>query len=207
MRTQFLSFLPRLSTAASLAVAITFGLFLLMQVLIDIGRPRIEAVESFKIPDILMPPEQIETHQQFEKLERADEPPPPPDLATPDVPPNFDTIGVAKPSIKPQVEGVSTGGSLFRDGEYIPLIKITPRYPRRALERGIEGYVIVQFVITETGAIRDPVVVEANPPGIFDSSARSAALRLKYKPRVVDGKAVEVPDVPHRFTYNLAEED
>ena len=204
---KLLASLPRFGTSASIAIGITFGLFLLMQVLIDIGRTPIDAVESFKIPDILMPPEQIETQQEFEQLERADEPPPPPDLATPDIPPNFDTIAVQAQAIKPQVEGVSTGGTLFRDGEYLPLFKVQPRYPRRALERGLEGWAIVEFTITTTGATRDPVVVESDPPGVFDAASRSAALKLKYKPRVVDGTAVEVHDVPHRFVFKLAAED
>ena len=35
------------------------------------------------------------------------------------------------------------------DGEYLPIVKVQPVYPRRALSRGIEGYVIVEFTVTK----------------------------------------------------------
>jgi protein TonB len=34
-------------------------------------------------------------------------------------------------------------------------------------------------------------VVEAKPRGVFDSAAITAALKWKFKPRVVDGKPVD----------------
>ena len=40
---------------------------------------------------------------------------------------------------------------------------------------------------------------------IFNSAASRAALKLKYKPKIVDGKAVRVDDVPHKFTFILEE--
>ncbi len=54
------------------------------------------------------------------------------------------------------------------DGEYLPIVKVAPVYPRRALQRGIEGFVIVEFTVTKQGAVRDPIVVEANPSGILN---------------------------------------
>ena len=50
-------------------------------------------------------------------------------------------------------------GSFFRDGEYIPLFKVTPIYPRRAQER-IMGYAVVSFTITETGTVENPEPIE-----------------------------------------------
>ena len=109
------------------------------------------------------------------------------------------------------------GGSFFRDGEYIPLFKVTPIYPRRAQERGIMGYAIVSFTITETGTVEnaeslegmcgDPTNPETvyRPCSIFNSAASRAALKLKYKPKIVDGNAVRVDDVPHKFTFILEE--
>jgi protein TonB len=42
---------------------------------------------------------------------------------------------------------------------------------------------------------------------MFNSASSRAALKLKYKPKIVDGKAVAVDDVLHRFTFILAEDD
>ena len=80
-----------------------------------------------------------------------------------------------------------------------------PASPRRAQTRGIEGYVLLEFVVTKTGAVRDPVVIEAKPPGIFDRSAINAALKFKYKPKVVNGEPIDVAGVRNRITFELAD--
>jgi periplasmic protein TonB len=89
------------------------------------------------------------------------------------------------------------------DGEYLPIVKVAPMYPARAESQGIEGWVIVQFTVTETGAVTDPVVVEAQPPGVFDAAAKKAVLKFKYKPRVENGKAISVPNVQHLIRFEL----
>ena len=107
---------------------------------------------------------------------------------------------------------------MFRDGDYIPLFKVQPIYPRRAKERNMEGYVIVAFTITESGTIEEPYVIEgmcrsaANREGsfrectMFNSATIRAASKLKYKPTVRDGRAVAVSDVPHKFSFELEQE-
>ncbi len=67
---------------------------------------------------------------------------------------------------------------------------------------GLEGWVIVEFTITTTGAVRDVVVVETSNL-MFDQSAVQAAAKFKYKPRVVNGVPVEVTGVKHRLTYRM----
>ena len=82
---------------------------------------------------------------------------------------------------------------------------MAPQYPRRAQTRGIQGYVILEYIVTKTGAVRDPVVVDAKPPGIFNRAAINAALKYKYKPKVVNGEAIDVAGVKTRITFELAE--
>ena len=89
------------------------------------------------------------------------------------------------------------------DGDYLPIVKVAPIYPRRAQSRGIEGYVIVEFTVTKSGSVRDPFVVEAQPEGIFDRAAMDAALKFKYKPRVVDGEATEVAGVQNKISFEI----
>ena len=91
------------------------------------------------------------------------------------------------------------------DGEYLPIVKVQPVYPRRALSRGIEGYVIVEFTVTKQGTTRDIRVVESKPSGIFDKAAIQAAGKFKYKPRVVDGQPIEVPGVQNKITFEIEE--
>ncbi len=117
------------------------------------------------------------------------------------------TIGIS--SVSPSTEMILDGfgiSTLFAaDGEYLPIVKVQPIYPRRALSRGIEGYVIVEFTVTRRGTIRNARIVEAKPAGIFDRSALQAAAKLKYKPWVVDGQPIEVPGVRNKMTFEIEE--
>jgi protein TonB len=81
-----------------------------------------------------------------------------------------------------------TAGS---DQDVLPLVRIAPDYPARAAARGIEGWVIVQFTITPTGSVRDPMVVEAMPKNVFDDAALKAIARWRYNPKIEGGVAVE----------------
>ena len=197
---------------AGLAVFITVALFFLMVALISLGDTGIKTDNARKLADVIMPDRDIDTlYDDFEKPEEPDQQPediPQPEL---DLAP-IDGVDVAIP--KPKTN-FAAGGGFFRDGEYIPLFKVTPIYPRRAQERGIQGYSIVAFTITETGTVEDVVPLEGfcgdptDPAteyrkcSIFNSAASRAALKLKYKPKIVDGNAVKVYDVPHKFTFIL----
>ncbi|MCG8533675.1 MAG: energy transducer TonB, partial [Pseudomonadales bacterium] len=69
--------------------------------------------------------------------------------------------------------------------------------------RGIEGYVILEFTVTKNGSVKDPVVIEAYPERIFNSTAMKAALKFKYKPRIVDGEPVDVAGVQNKLTFQI----
>ena len=92
------------------------------------------------------------------------------------------------------------------DPEYIPIFKPEPDYPTDALKLGIEGYVIVQFDVTEEGKVENPVVLESKPDDIFDSSAIRAASKFKFKPKIVNDQAVRVSGVKNRIMYRIEEE-
>ena len=192
-----------------------FFLFLFMVALIYTGDAG-DIVKGRKITDVIMPDREIDT-----LLEELMEPPEDPEVAPPDIaPPQMDVepLAISAVSTKPQINFNSGSGTLFRDGEYIPLFKVQPVYPRRAQERGTEGYVILAFTITESGTIENPYIIEgkcrsANKRdgdfrecSMFNSAAMRAASKLKYKPTVRDGRAVAVDDVPHKFTFELEDE-
>jgi protein TonB len=46
-------------------------------------------------------------------------------------------------------------------------------------------------------------VVEAKPEGVFEQAAKDSALKYKYKPRVVDGVAMDVAGVQTRITFEI----
>ena len=76
------------------------------------------------------------------------------------------------------------------DREFVPLSRQPPQYPYQAVRRGTEGWVRVSFEVTRTGTVEDVVVLESDPPGVFDRAAIKAVYRWRFKPRMVNGSAV-----------------
>jgi protein TonB len=193
----------RLLLGAVLAVPVAGGLFFIMQYLIASADLKLDDSKQTKLADIHMPETEIET-QIEEKVEKVEDPEePPPDMDTPDVDMDMD-VEVVNTAPAAQVDvAISTSGMSTGDGEYLPIVKVAPIYPRRAQTRGITGHCIVEYTVTTSGAIRDPVPVDCQPKGVFEKASVKAALKFKYKPRVVDGEAIEVAGVQNKFTYEL----
>lgn len=194
----------RVATAIGLGVAVTFGLLFLMQLLIASGRGLNADAERFEITDFVRVEREQRVEREENKPEKPPEPEEQPEMPTPDQNTNFDNslaVSMAAPSVN---SDVSIGGLGFgvSDGEYLPIVKVAPVYPSRAASRGLEGYVIVEFTVTETGATRDIFVVESTS-SLFERAAVDAAGKFKYKPRVIDGNPVEVAGVRNKITFQL----
>jgi protein TonB len=102
----------------------------------------------------------------------------------------FDRAVFVRPKIDVRVldeKGLVPG----TDRDAIPIVRPAPDYPPRALARGLEGWVKIQFAITPIGTVRDPVVVDAEPKGVFEDAALKALARWRYNPRIDGGVAVE----------------
>ena len=88
--------------------------------------------------------------------------------------------------------GVSTELATPKENsEVVALLKVEPKYPRKAAIEGIEGWVKLKFTILEDGSVTNIKVAASNPRRIFDKSAKRAIKRWKFKPRIVNGKAVK----------------
>ena len=196
--------IQRYITSIVLGAVVTFGLLWLMRSVV--ANP--EAATDSGVKGSVIEFVRVQEDQEVIVKKRKPEPPPPPDEPPPDMPkPSFDTevsMGLEMGIIdqKVDIDMTDTGG-FDADGEYLPIVKVQPIYPRRAQTRGIEGFVLLEFVVTNTGAVRDPVVIEAKPPGIFDRAAINAALKFKYKPKMVNGEAIEVAGVRNLIKFEL----
>jgi protein TonB len=195
--------LQRVIVGGLLAVPVAIGLFYLMQALVDRDYKQ-QDTKARKVADIVVPDKVIETNLKEVKPEKVEDPEePPPDLE----PIDFDTdidMNVANTAPTTGINlKLSSSGMSSGDGEYLPIVKVAPIYPRRAQTRGISGYCIVEYTVTKTGSIRDPQAVDCQPSGIFESASVKAAEKFKYKPRVVDGEPIEVAGVQNKFTYEL----
>ncbi len=191
--------------ALVLAAAVTFALFFLMQFLIAMDAVQPEKGESIKIADITMPEIELEVQREQPKPEVPDEPEELPDLPEPEInlsAPTGEGIQVSRVAVDVGDLGSNAAVSAS-DAEYLPIVVIQPQYPNRALQRGIEGWCQVMFTVDENGGVQDAVVVDADPPEIFDSASLRALSRFKFNPRTKDGTPVKTPGVQYVFRFNL----
>jgi len=189
--------------AILLSIPVVVGLFMIMHSLIDRDFENPD-VANTKIAELVQPDEEIQLEtatKKPEKTEDPEEPPPEMEMVALDLDMNNNIENVA-PQASIDVSISSTGMSAG-DGEYLPIVKVAPIYPRRAQTRGISGYCIVEYTVTTSGAIRDSKAVDCEPAGVFEKASVKASLKFKYKPRVVDGEAIEVAGVQNKFTYEL----
>ncbi len=185
---------------------VTFLLYLFMSALVAAGvnamteAPKGRIVDFVRVPD----PPQLRTEQpRPEKPPKPEPPPEVPKVQAETIKPTGNTVDIGDMNIDSSLAVDTRAGLSASDGEYLPIVKVAPQYPSRAQSRGIEGWVLLSFTVTQTGAVIDPVVLDSEPPGIFDNAAQKAVLRFKYKPRVVNGVAQEVPGVEHLITFEL----
>lgn len=189
-------------------VIVTLSLLFIMQLLIVTGKqaltkPRDRAQLEFV---------RVKRNEALNTEDFQPEKPPPPPEVPPETPPqemdsvdpNAPSINVAPPSVSAETNIGGPGGMNIAEGDYLPIVRVAPVYPARALSRGLEGYVDLEFTVTTTGTVRDPVVMFSTS-SLFERAATRAVLKFKYKPRVVDGQPVDVPGVKTRITFKIEE--
>jgi TonB family protein len=86
-------------------------------------------------------------------------------------------------------KGAYTLDELSTKPSYIHVVP--PNYPSAAAQESIEGKVMVKFVVTKEGAVREPIIVESSPEGVFDEAAIEAVKQYKFNPGTINGKAVD----------------
>jgi protein TonB len=196
----------RYALSVVLGLVVTFAILFLMQGLIATARGELDQSGTRHFVDFV----RVQREETIQRKDRKPEKPPEPEAPPPDMPqPRTDSVSPSEVSVNiapVQVEAeVSIGGLGLEasDGDYLPIVKIAPIYPWKAQTQGIEGYCIVEFTVTTAGTVKDAFVVDAQPKGVFDKASIDAALKFKYRPRVVNGEPIEVPGVRNKFKYRL----
>lgn len=198
----------RLIIGILLGLAVTAALFWTMQYLIETADRELNEGGSGHLVDFV----RLKRDESIQRRQLKPKKPPPPDAPPPQPPtpqldnlnPNAEKIAISAAPVETDIE-MSGGFSLgVGEGDYLPIVKVAPIYPQRALSRGIEGYCVVQYTVTKQGTIRDPFVIEDQcTSSLFHRASIQASLKFKYKPRIIDGQAVEVPGVQNKFTYEI----
>ena len=187
---------------------ITLSLIFVMHLLIEHAEDAISSERERHQLDFV----RVKRNETLNTEELTPEKPPKPPEVPPEVPPqDMDSVDPNAPSIKIPAPDVSTnvdiggpGGMNIAEGDYLPIVRVAPIYPARALSRGVEGYVDMGFTVTTAGTVKDPVVLFSTS-SLFERAATRAVLKFKYKPRVVDGVPVDVPNVKTRISFQIEE--
>ena len=181
-----------------------------MQYLILTGVEAFTDDDAFRFVDFVRVQREESVQTRDERIDRPVEAPAPPPLQTdrqlddldPDSAFGSGVIGVSAPQVSHDLSLGRAG--FFSDGEYMPIVQVAPQYPRRAMDAGLEGFVLLEFTVTREGTVRDPRVIESSS-GLFERAATDAVMRFRYRPRVIDGEPVEVPGVRFRMIFELRE--
>ncbi len=191
----------------ALAAVVTFGLFWLMQSLIGV-EGELDKSERTKVVDFV----RVKRSEEVKKKEREppkkeeiDDTPPPPDFQM-DQSTSMDSGGIGISAGVDTSMSLDTGGGFSMasaDGDAVPMVRVPPQYPERALQRGIEGRVLIEFTISKSGSVKDAKVVAYEPSKIFNKAALKAVSQWKYNPKIVNGKAVEQPGVRIAIPFKL----
>ena len=198
--------LGRYAFSVVIGVVVTLSLLFVMHLLIVTGKqaltkPRERANLEFV---------RVKRNESLNVEDFTPEKPPKPPETPPETPPqdmdNIDpdapTINIAPPTVATNTDIGGPGGMNIAEGDYLPIVRVAPVYPARALSRGLEGFVDLMFTVTTAGTVRDPVVIQSSS-SLFERAAIRAVLKFKYKPRVVDGVPVDVPGVKTRISFQL----
>jgi periplasmic protein TonB len=197
--------LVRLMFSTTLGALIAVSLLWVMQYLIVTGVQAFTEERTFRFVDFVRVQRDERVQTREDRVERPPEPQAPPPMQPDRQLDDLDNIsagviGVSAPRVSHDVSLGRDG--FFSDGEYMPIVQVAPQYPRRAAERGLEGYVLLEFTVTREGTVRDPRVIESSS-ALFDRAAIDAVQRFRYRPRVIDGEPVEVPGVRFRMLFEL----
>lgn len=195
----------RISLSLFPALLVVFGLFWILQSMIRVASTPPVMHEQLHVVDFI----RLKKEQTLVKKERVKpkKPVPKKQPLKPKVDIKKDVKVVKQPLLHANIDvdlpidlsAVSALGDAYVSGfgtqevstNVLPLSTIQPIYPKRAKMMKKEGYVKLEFTITAFGTVKDVEVVESHPAKLFDTSAKNALLKWKFKPKVVANRAVE----------------
>lgn len=183
---------------AALTTLLMFGL---MNHLVTTTNPEVTTQDPLPIPNVVFQDSIIETYIDKRPV-RPEELPSPPEL------PNNPLVSPNKLLPSPYVTKYTPRKNFvigFNSGSQRPIasVQVAAKYPHRALLNNIEGFVDLQFNITEFGSTENIQVVHAEPKSIFDASAIKAVQKWRYQPIKKDGVPQGFNNMTTRVRFEL----
>ncbi|SPY43873.1 transport protein TonB [Photobacterium damselae] len=210
--------------AFPLAILLAGGLFTFMAWMVDNGSRQ----EPESTPPLSFNMVMVEQESEVQRRQRVVPPkpeapkPPPQIMPSQSKPTSVSTLPVASISalgLDTSISGIAVSAPKFgkiegsanlgaginvgSNQQAMPLYRVEPRYPARALKQGAEGYVVLQFTIDTQGRPSDISVVEAKPRRLFERDAMRALRKWKYQAKVIDGQAVEQPRQTVKLEFKI----
>lgn len=180
------------------AVLVNLGLFVLMERMVSRDRVRVLDLLDAQVVEFARLQEDEETRT---KDRRRTPPPKPREIETPRAPTEnvadraalpTDLMAYSISNLLSEGSGVGIGERIVQgSGEAMKVVmasdltalsKFPPQYPPSALQRGVEGWVKLTFIVTAEGAVEDPVVLDARPKNTFEKAALAAVARWRFRP-------------------------
>ncbi len=202
----------RLLIATPIALSCVVAIFSLMAWMVDTSHRRApEPSEALSFNMVMVENEQDVQRRQRSIPEQPQAPEVPEQMPTSQANTQLTQVSpIAQPmlGLDTAVDGLAISAPTFGDfgvnQQAMPLYRVEPRYPTKALKRGAEGYVVMKFTIDPTGKPIDVEVVEANPKRMFEREAIRALKKWKYQPKVVDGGAISQLGQTVRLEFKIA---
>ncbi len=189
--------------------AIALGLTWFMAALIESGESELDESGRVHIVDFVRVDRQETVQRKARKVERMTTATPPSAPPTPQADSSAaDAASSLAVSVLPTgLESMSMTGGIGvgqQDAEYLPIVKVAAVYPISALRKKTEGYCTVVYTVTTTGTTKNVRLVPgACTDPIFESPSIEAALKFKYRPRVLNGEAIEVKGIQNKFIFEM----
>ncbi|EKL9829363.1 energy transducer TonB [Vibrio alginolyticus] len=203
----------RLLLALPASLLISVSLFSFMAWMVDKGNQRApEASEAVRF-DMVMVENEADVQRRQRSVPEQPEPPQAPepmDLSQADtqMEPMSQMTPVSALDLNTALEGIAISAPNLKgtmgNQQALPLYRVDPRYPSKALKRRVEGYVIMRFTIDATGRPKDIEVIEAEPERMFEREAIRALKKWKYQPKVEDGVSIEQFGQTAKVEFKLA---
>lgn len=128
--------------------------------------------------------------------------------APPQINAGGDVLRTIPPTTRPaSTVGVGKGlGNLFDlaalDKKPVPTVQPRPPYPFELKRSGIEGEVLVGFIVDSTGAVRDPHIIRSTNSG-FDDTVLNTVLKWRFRPGEKGGAPVSTRNVQILIPFSL----
>lgn len=173
----------------SISVGLSIGLHILAVIALKYGKfpisePAVpaESYVDFGYEEFEEPPQIVQDVKQVEVKPDIQEPvqnDPTPVAAQEMQDTTSEVAGLQKEAPKETPKTTVVNTSNFTD---VPYYKVKPKYPKEALAQGIEGHVLLEIDVLQDGSVENLKVLSGEKLNVFETEARRAVSKYKYKP-------------------------